>query len=68
MSFSEVLELLKAGMMASRKGWNGRDLSVCIIEDHECIEPFFIIQSQTKTNTWVPSVSDILANDWEAFE
>ncbi len=37
---------------------------------HTYLEPFFVIRGtrQTGLNTWVPSVSDVLAEDWEVLK
>lgn len=70
MNFGEALEKLKAGSKVARSGWNGKGLHVeyCKGKDHEhaIIEPFFVIKNKLNSfNTWVPSVSDCLADDWE---
>lgn len=73
MNFEKALELIKAGHKLQRKGWNGRCLYVRLVKqstvvvDNEVvtIKPFFAIVNHEKTtHTWVPSVSDIMADDW----
>ena len=69
MNFGQALELLKQGKPVCRIGWNGKNLYVELVEgkDHadSKIESFFVIYNGRGTyNTWVPSVSDVLANDW----
>ncbi len=79
LSFSDALIYLKRGHLLARAGWNGKDLYVHFMkdpievefdEDDNTIEttteiqPFFILISPNGANTWVPSVSDILATDW----
>lgn len=66
LTFSEVLEGLKEGKKYQRNGWNGKGLYVTLREI-EGLKPFFTIVDTVKcdTNTWVPSVSDLLATDWE---
>lgn len=65
LTFSEVLEGLKEGKKYQRNGWNGKGLYVSI-HNVPGIKPFFIIVDSVRliTNTWVPSVSDLLAEDW----
>ena len=76
MDFGSALEALKRGDKVARAGWNGRGMWVTMattsgdycFDTNECfqLEPFFIIQNVKGThNTWVPSVSDLLAEDWE---
>lgn len=72
LNFSEVLKGLKLGKTYARSGWNGKGLSVKLetgLED--CFNgynfnPFFIIINKESTfvNTWIPSISDLLAEDW----
>lgn len=72
LTFSEVLEGLKAGKSFARSGWNGKGLSVTLAPEGAIAVHGFALQSffmlfnlNTNTaNTWVPSVSDLLAEDW----
>lgn len=72
LTYSEVLEGLKAGKAYARSGWNGKGLSVTLVRERTiaihgfALQPFFmLLNSNEKTaNTWVPSVSDLLAEDW----
>jgi hypothetical protein len=80
LNFSDALSYLKKGHRLARAGWNGRDLSVYLINETTSIEfedqydgfnldatlqPYFVIISGNRIHTWVPSVSDILAIDWK---
>jgi hypothetical protein len=66
MDFSEGLHYLKKGYKISREGWNGKGMYVFLNRNIEDIEPFFVIRTVDKIyNTWVPSISDLLAGDWE---
>lgn len=66
MNFSEALELLKVGKTLRRRGWNGKGLSVHLwIADGLTYPTFRIEDDEHKTNTWIPSISDILSDDWE---
>lgn len=72
LTFSEVLDGMKHGKCYARLGWNGKGLHVKMLSGEGgfvpgCeFKPFFtIINDNTKVaNTWVPSVSDLLAEDW----
>lgn len=62
----------------ARKGWNGKQLHVQIHGaiptnhvdlgngDNAYIDPFFVIvnKANSRVNIWVPSVSDLQAEDW----
>lgn len=72
-NFGDALKALKDGKKLARSGWNGKGLYVQyrIAKDHEhaIIEPFFVITNKLNSfNTWVPSESDCLAEDWEVVE
>lgn len=77
--FSDALIYLKRGKRLARAGWNGKGQCVYLINETTSVEfedsydgfnlqatiqPYFVIIFGTTANTWVPSVSDILANDW----
>lgn len=77
--FNDALIWLKRGKRLARRGWNGKNMFVYLINETTDIEfeneydgfeldakiqPYFLLISADVANTWVPSVSDILANDW----
>lgn len=94
LNFGEVIEILKQGGLARRKGWNGKGLFV-IKQVPAHIESDVIPRMQSlpqsakdrilkgkgfvdytsqcliynentgRADSWVPSVSDIFAEDWE---
>lgn len=73
MTFSEILNGLKAGRKYQRKGWAGKGLyvqihcsipAVSLAGETKYIDKFFVIVNGERVNTWVPSVSDLLAEDW----
>ncbi len=73
MDFSEALAYLKEGRKISRAGWNGKGMYAQMDNggDYEFSEiyPFFVIKGVLNSfNTWVPSISDILAEDWGIVE
>lgn len=75
-----MLSTLKSGKLRkfARQGWNGNNMHVQVHGsifttqvnlgngEYAYIEPFFVIVNKEKSrvNTWVPSVSDLQANDW----
>jgi len=69
-SFSLALMYLKAGLRLARKGWNGKGMHVIKsnifttsnmkIEN----EVLLLFNVQQQYNTWMPSITDLLANDW----
>lgn len=70
LGFEKALELMKNGKKVARKGWNGKgmytQLNITSELEGSILEPFFTIKNvKGRFNTWVPSVSDLLATDWE---
>jgi len=73
MNFGNILEELKTGKKVVRNGWNGKGMYIQLNKamDFEFSElcPFFTIKNvRNSFDTWVPSVSDLLAEDWEIVE
>jgi len=73
MTFGLAVEALKKGYRICRKGWNGKGMYIQLNKggDYEFSEllPFFVIKNTSNSfNTWVPSISDILAEDWMIVE
>ena len=64
-SFGDAVELMKRGMKVSRTGWNGKGMYVFYTEDTPGLNPHFVLNSRNGSNTWVPSVSDCLSEDWQ---
>ena len=73
MNFGQALEGLKNGTRATRTGWNGNGMWVCLIHPGNAMHLGFDMQKcfglKTVNGTmqpgWVPSTSDLLAEDWE---
>lgn len=67
MDFGEALYFLKKGNKLAREGWNGKGMYIQMIDDSSLeIEKFLVIRNVKGTlNTWVPSISDLFAEDWE---
>ena len=69
MNFSEALIELKKGCSLKRTGWNGKNLYVLAFKSIFCGEMFLITNTATNIiNSWVPSVSDLYAEDWELYK
>lgn len=82
MTFSEALVYLKAGKRVCRGGWNGKNLYVekgyypaGVLSNDDfsgdmLMKDFFVIKDldRREVNTWVPSVSDLLSDDWRLCE
>ena len=62
--FSDALHFLEDGEKISRSGWNGKGMYIEKVV-FENIEPFLIIVNGERRNTWVPSISDLFARDWD---
>jgi hypothetical protein len=66
--FGRVLELLRAGYMAERKGWNGRGMwiGLQVPDGHsKMTRPYIYIRTVDGSLVpWVASQSDLLAEDW----
>lgn len=71
-NFGNALESLKEGEKVQRVGWNGKGI---YIEKQELYiygvlnSDFLVIKGVDGTyNTWVPSISDLFANDWQVVD
>lgn len=66
MDFEEALSHMKSGGVVSRSGWNGKGLTAYItdLEIDEHHTSLFVLKSSAGYNQWVPSASDLLAEDW----
>lgn len=72
MNFSEALDILKKGGKVSRNGWNGKGMYVdcCILMDFNKVQvnnPCLRLWNTKNNyfNTWIPSITDIFAEDWK---
>lgn len=80
--FSDALVLLKGGSRVMRRGWNGkgqfvwlasvgtmpRDYDTSPSSELEWSSTLMLRNAQDKLSTWVPSIGDILAEDWALYE
>lgn len=74
MDFSEAFELVRKGETIYRTGWNGKGLTVEAQypdENSKMGNPYLYIDATAlggERNPWVPSQTDLFANDWEVKE
>jgi hypothetical protein len=74
MDFGQIIELLKQGKKASRKGWNGKGLWVEMqrpdVHSKMTLPYLYLNYPVDAQNTpgarvpWLASQTDILAEDW----
>lgn len=66
--FSWALGELKAGNKVSRRGWNGKDMWLCLQvpdEHSKMTRPYIYMKPVTDDLVpWVASQTDLLAEDW----
>lgn len=82
MNFSEALHYLKDNKRMCRSGWNGKNLAIQKhfptareysgeeLASGITFQPHFRIRDKERktVNIWVPSISDIFAEDWMFYE
>ncbi|EPF71126.1 MULTISPECIES: DUF2829 domain-containing protein [Acinetobacter] len=67
MNFGTALENLKLGNTISRSGWNGKGMHVELRQPTDGLNAHLALKNVKGTfDTWVPSISDLLAEDWQA--
>jgi hypothetical protein len=69
MNFSHALDMLKSDHRLARGNWNGKDMYVKLVKAHDFehaeLCSYFVIKNvKNSFNTWGPSISDLLADDW----
>lgn len=80
-NFEAALMLMKAGKRVMRRGWNGKGQFVWLTSvgsfpqsdtslgrELEWSNTLMLRNAQNKLTTWVPSIGDILAEDWDLYE
>ena len=69
-SFSLALTSLKLGDKISRRGWNGKNLHLNMVEDSRCCNAGWIgfYKDDILICPWTPSQSDLLTDDWDTAE
>jgi hypothetical protein len=69
MSFEEALTKIKQLERVARKGWNGKGMFVVFRHaTSDCNQHLVIRNVKGTYDTWVPSVSDLFAEDWEVIK
>jgi hypothetical protein len=74
MSFSDALQQMKVGDRLTRQGWNGKGLFVEAQfpdANSKMGNPYLYIDAKAlggERNPWVPSQTDLFAEDWEFVE
>lgn len=84
MDFGLAIKVLKSGQKVARFGWNGKGMFVYYVPEGtypaqteaaksigEVVDynPYLAIKNVNGTvSTWVPSINDCLAEDWEVVE
>ena len=78
--FSDALTLLKGGSRMMRRGWNGKGQFVCKATignlsyeqadtgDMTFVDTLVLRNSKNMLSTWVPSIGDLMAEDWALYE
>lgn len=65
LSFGDAVIVLKQGKQIARKGWNGRGMYIRYVPATPYLNAHLELKNVANTyDTWVPSVSDVLAEDW----
>ena len=70
MTFGLAIEALKTGQRVARAGWNGKGMWVEYVPAKDFsfseLNPHFVIKNTNNSfSTWVPSITDCLADDWQ---
>lgn len=66
LTFGDAVMALKNGQKVARSGWNGKGMFVRYIETTDQLNKHLELKNVAGSfDTWVPSVSDVLAEDWE---
>lgn len=70
LDFGDAIRALKAGKRVARDGWNGKGMwgEYVPAKDFSFSElnPHFVIKNTNNSfSTWVPSINDCLADDWQ---
>lgn len=63
--FGTAIAALKVGSMVARNGWNGKGMHVELRKATQDLNKHLTLKNVQGTfDTWVPSISDLLAEDW----
>lgn len=68
MNFPQAVERLFSGSKIARNGWNGKGMYIGVQEPHvggDMDKPYaYIVGTDGKGVPWIPSQSDLFADDW----
>jgi hypothetical protein len=71
-SFEAALNALKNGQRVAREGWNGKGQCVAMQKPDagsKMTAPYFYLKNTAGDNVpWVPSIGDLLAEDWYSLD
>lgn len=73
LTFGDALDAAKQGKKVARTGWNGKGMFVYYVPANSypaqtdvAYNPYLAIKNVNgSVSTWVPSINDCLAEDWE---
>ena len=76
LTFGDAVHMLKVGHRVARTGWNGKGMYIYLVAgseqasefgaDPSWFNPYMVIRNVNGSlSTWVPSVNDCLAEDWQ---
>lgn len=75
MNFSRALEIITRRGRVARSGWNGRGMSVFLVDDATyaggsvVLQPFLAMRTVPgEIVPWLASQTDLLADDWSEVE
>ena len=70
-NFGDVLDALKSGHKANRRGWNGKgqhlELQIPDRNSKMSLPYIYITTVQGDLVPWIASQTDLLAEDWEIY-
>jgi len=69
-NFGDVVEALKKGYRAQRRGWNGKNMYIYLEDNIENCEPVICMFTAQGTHQpgWLASQPDMLAEDWQILD
>ena len=69
LTFGDAVTALKQGKKVARGGWNGKGMYIRHVATTDKLNQHLELKNVAGTfDTWVPSVSDVLAEDWVVLE
>ena len=69
LAFGDAVTALKQGKKVARGGWNGKGMYIRHVATTDKLNQHLELKNVADTfDTWVPSVSDVLAEDWVVLE